>query len=304
MRALFKITTTLPLLILMSLLTFVSFSTCAEQDKEKANTSKSDQLDKKNIVVPPPISLEQQHKNDLKHYIPANTVTPILAGPHDYLTLIQKNTSANAKGAVILFPGWQQGAVDPKAINFLRHAMTKQGWTTISIQPPNKPQSFPSIAPSKEKQKKENEATLSEYKIKLSALNTALYAKAKEYPGLVIVIAQGNIGAMLVDLYDQGDKPPNGLILLSSHKFNSHILINDSNRHFAEKLAVSKYPILDLYLKYDHPIVISKAPERLALASQKMKVYYRQRQLNNTVAGFYPEQALLSQINGWLKSIR
>jgi len=280
----------------VSLLFLVSLPAFAEQDKNTNST-------KNNNTVPSPISLEQQHKSDLKHYIPANTVMPILAGPNDYLTLVTKNTTVNTKGVAILFPDWQQGAVNPKAINFLRQAMPKQGWTTISIQSPDKPQNFPSTAVSKEEQKKENKTGIDEFNSKLSTLNKALQSKAKEYPGIVIVIAQGNIGAMLVDLYDQGDEPPNGLILLSSYKYNNHAFIDETNSNFAEKLAVSEYPTLDLYLKYDHPIVIDKAPERLALAKQEMKVYYRQRQLNNTVTGFYPEQALLSQINGWLKSI-
>ena len=305
-RLLLKKTITLTLLIL------VSWSILARQDEQETTTtdlatakkpSESQSTKKKVIVIPPPISLEQQHKSDLKRYISVKTITPILVGPDDVMTLVTKNTTANTKGVAILFPDWQQGAVSPKAINFLRQTLPKQGWTTISVQPPNKPQNFPSTALTEKAQQQENKLSLTDYKIKLSAINKALFAKAKVLPGIVIVIAQGNNGALLVEVYDQADDKPSALILLSSYRLTNHALLDESNHAFAQQIAMSDYPILDLYLKNDHPIVHNKAAERLALAQQEMKVYYRQRQLNNTATSFYPKQELLSQINSWLKSI-
>jgi hypothetical protein len=49
--------------------------------------------------------------------------------------------------------------------------------------------------------------------------------------------------------------------------------------------------------------VLAKAAQRKSLAKQEMKVYYRQRQLNNTITGYYPEKELLSQVKSWLKAI-
>ena len=124
-----------------------------------------------------------------------------------------------------------------------------------------------------------------------------------------MIIAQGNHGAMLVDVLSQESKssvitqPPNALILISSYVLSSNILLDDTNTVFAKQLANSEYPVLDLYLKYDNPIVISKAKQRLMLSKQEMKAYYRQRQLNNTVMGYYPEQALFTQIKSWLTAI-
>ena len=80
-----------------------------------------------------------------------------MAGPDDYLTLVKRYTSANSKGVAILLPEWQQGATNPKAINFLRNALPAQGWSTIAIQPSNKPNNYPSTAITVAEQKKENE---------------------------------------------------------------------------------------------------------------------------------------------------
>jgi len=280
-----------------------------EEKQEDVETTKESKADnKKNIVIPLPVSVEKQHKEDLTHYLPSNRVSPILAGPDDYLTLINESSSVNTKGVAILLPDWQQGAVNPKAINFLRTALPTQGWTTISIQPANKPSNFPSTTIKVSEQKEANKIIIDAYKTKLSALINAILTKSKEYPGVIIIIAQGNHGAMLVDIFDQQSEKqdstmPNALILLSSYLLNSNELVDEANTDFAKKLAYSEYPILDLYLQYDNPIVLDKAAQRLAIAKQELKTYYRQRQINNVATGYYPEQELLVQINSWLRSI-
>jgi hypothetical protein len=279
-----------------------------EKDKNNNKASTKDNKKESSVTIPLPVSVEHQHKEDLAHYFPTNRVAPILAGPDDYLTLIEKNTSVNNKGVAILLPDWQQGAVNPKALNFLRKALPKKGWTTISIQPTNKPSNFPSRALNVTEQQKANKTIIGDYKKKLTALINAVMTKSKEYPGIIIIIAQGNHGAMLVDIFDQQSKnqngtPPNALILLSSYLLNSNELLDETNTAFAKTLAYSEYPILDLYLKYDNPIVLDKAAQRLTIANQELKAYYRQRQINNNASGYYPEKELLVQINSWLKSI-
>jgi hypothetical protein len=256
------------------------------------------------VIIKKPIALTKQHKDDLRHYIANEQVKPLLAGPDEYLTLIKKNTTANSKGVVILLPEWQQVATNPKAINFLRNALPEHGWSTITVQPNNKPEGYPSTAITVAEQKKENELTLESYKMKLSTLLNAVMNTAKEYPGIVLVVAQGNNAAFLVNLYNQETSPlPNALIMLSSYRQSNHGLINAVNEDFSRELAFLELPVLDLYLKYDNPTVLAKVAQRQSIVKQEMKVYYRQRQLNNTTAGYYPEKELLSQINSWLKAI-
>lgn len=300
------------LILTIILFTCTNLTAIAQEDKQDevktAEENNKDIKKEKRITIPLPVSVEQQHKEDLTHYLPTNRITPILAGPDDYITLVDENTSVNNKGVAILLPDWQQGAVNPKAINFLRKEMSKQGWTTISIQPANKPNNFPSKALKVSEQQEANKTIIDGYKEKLSALISAVLTKSKEYPGIVIIIAQGNHGGMLVDIFDeqsanQNGTTPNALILLSSYRLSSPELIDETNTAFAKKLAYSEYPILDLYLKYDNPIVLDKAAQRLATANQELKTYYRQRQINNNATGYYPEQELLTQINSWLKSI-
>jgi len=310
--------TLLKLIMSLLLLTWANFAVLAEQDEKKVpeqeiteNEESKTVTQKKPITlpIPPPVSLTLQHKEDLKHYLPTDKVKPLLAGPDDYITLIAENTSVNNKGVAILLPDWQQGATNPKAINFLRNKLPQQGWTTISIQPLSKPTDYPSKAIKLSEQQQENKTMIDDYHLKLSTMMNAVIAKANEYPGIVIIIAQGNHGAMIVELLNQGDgqakitQAPNALILLSGYLITNNKLLDEINTAFAKKLAYSEYPVLDLYLRHDNPIVLDKAKQRFSLSKKEMKVYYRQRQLNNTAMGYYPEQELLTQINSWLKSI-
>ncbi|MFT6693044.1 MAG: hypothetical protein ACJAXH_003594, partial [Colwellia sp.] len=258
----------------------------------------------KTSPVPKPVALTKQYKEDLKHYLSAEQIKPLLAGPDSYLTLVKKYTSANSKGVAILLPEWQQGATNPKALNYLRNILPSKGWNTIAIQPSNKPENYPSTAITVEQQKKENKLVLDGYKKKLSSMINAVMNTAREYSGIVLVIAQGNNAALLVDLYSQeGSQRPNALIMLSSYRQSNHALIDGVNENFARQLAFTELPVLDLYLKHDNPLVLAKAAQRKSFAKQEMKVYFRQRQLNNNITGYYPEEELLSQINSWLKAI-
>ncbi len=292
--------------VFIYMLTFILSTTSVFAEEKKADPSIEKSQETSNVISPikKPIALTKQHKADLKHYLATELIKPLLAGPDDYLTLVKAYTSANNKGVAILLPEWQQGATNPKAINYLRNALPAKGWSTIAIQPSNKPDNYPSTAITVAEQEKENKLVLDDYKSKLSSMLNAVMNTAREYPGIVLVIAQGNNAALLVDLYSQeGSQLPNALILLSSYRQSNHLLINSVNEKFARQLSLTELPVLDLYLTHDNPVVLAKAAQRKSFAKQEMKVYFRQRQLKNTVTGYYPEEELLIQINGWLKAI-
>jgi hypothetical protein len=305
-------------IIFYSFLLNVSSFVFAEEQKEDIKKPSSEQSTTKNTTQNKPtntkpeqvapVELIEQQQEDLKHYLNVDEVKPLLAGPDAYITLIKKNANANSKGVAILLPDWQQSATNPKAFSFLRASLPDKGWTTITLQPPNKPKGYPSTALLREDKIKENKELIDEYQRKQKVMFNALMNQAKEYPGIVIVIAQGNNAALLVNLFSENEdnndlQVPNAMVLLSSYRQTSNELINKTNEIFASQLASIELPILDLYLQHDHPLAIAKAPQRKSFANQEMKVYYRQRQLNNNAAGYYPEQELLSQINRWLQSI-
>jgi hypothetical protein len=253
----------------------------------------------KTVEILAPISIEKIHKNDINHYLNASEIRPLLAGTNEFITLIKESTTANNKGAVILLADWQQTAMTPKGINYLKNKMPDKGWTTISIQPPAKPKGYPSTALTLVLRKEENKIALTNYQLKLSVIIKAVMAEARDYSSVFIVIAEGSHAAILTNLYQQNkNTPPNALILLSSY-MPSHA----ANKQFATALAQTSFPVLDLYLTRDHPLAKSNAKQRLSAAKKEIKAHYRQRQLTNLTSSYYPQKELLITVKSWIAAI-
>lgn len=244
-----------------------------------------------------PVDAISQKEQDLNHYLTKDNIFPMLAGADDFITLIHENTASNQKGVMILLPDWQMSATSSNALNYLRETLPNQGWTTITIQPPSKPDGYPSNALKLIKKNEENKKNLDLYQDKLVLIMNAVMDKAKNYPGIFVVVSEGSNATLLGDLYSTGKlAAPSAMVMLSSY------MLTDAQA-FAETLAQSDVPILDLYLSREQQLVESNTALRKAQANKEMKVYYRQKRLHNNQAGYYPEKSLLIAINGWLKSI-
>ncbi len=267
-------------------------------DDTPANSGKG-AATKNSVAIPAPLALEAMHNLDMTHYLSAEQITPLVAGDNDFITLVKESTTANSKGVAILLADWQQTAITPKGLNYLRNTMPGQGWTTLSIQPPAKPKNYPSIALTLAAREQENLETLSAYQLKLSAIMKTVMLTAKNYPGIFVVIVAGSHSAILTDLYQKNKNTgPGALIILSGYMANKA-----ANDKFASALAQTPFPVLDLYLMRDHPLALSSAKQRLSAATKAMKAYYRQRQLTNRASSYYPQKALLRAIKGWLTTI-
>jgi len=266
--------------------------------KDKSNTQKKKTI-KKNIKINFPIDSQKQFKADINHYLNAEKIKPMLAGSDDFITLINEQSTGNSKGVAILLANWQQALTSPKALNYLRTTLPKQGWTTITIQSPEKPAKYPSIKLNALEQAEENQTLLSQYKEKLSLIIKKVMLKADNYPGISLMIAEGSNAALLVDLYQQQqNKQPAALVILSGY-----LLTPKDNQNYAQSLAKIDVPVLDLYLEKGNAIVARNAPLRLSQSKKQLKVFYRQQKLNNFSTGYYPKEQLSKVINGWLKRI-
>ncbi|GHE92166.1 DUF3530 family protein [Thalassotalea profundi] len=251
----------------------------------------------KNIQAP--INFLQQQQEDIKHYLEPDIVKPMLVGMKEEITLLEVNKTGLAKGVMILLPDWQQNATGSSALNFLRQQLPKRGWTTITIQPPAKPADYPSTALNREKRIENNQKTLIEYGEDLGLLLEQINEKAKEYPGVIVVISEGSNAALLTNIYQKQIAPsPAALILLSSF-----LPTIEDNKTVAASITQLPIPILDLTLFRDNNHVKTAAQLRSDAVKQEMKAFYRQKQLHNVMPSYYPNKLLLKEINGWLASI-
>jgi hypothetical protein len=273
-----------------------------QQEATKTADESSDAskvITKKRPEIFAPINSLLQQEQDLTHYLTAEKITPMLAGAQDFITIINENTASNQKGVMILLPDWGMSAKSSNALNYLQKVLPSQGWTTIAIQPPGIPLGYPSRALKRSIQLEEDDKTLLAHKERLTELMTAVMEKAKDYPGIFVVVSKGSHAILLANLYSTGKlQSPSAMVMLSGYMNTA-----EQSLSFAKVLATSEFPVLDIYLSREQQLATSAAKIRKAQAVKEMKVYYRQTELHNNQIGYYPEKALLRSINGWLKSI-
>jgi len=270
-----------------------------ETESSTAPTKSTEDNHQNKVIINAPIDAFEQQQQDIKHYLAQEKIMPLLVGTDRYLTVINEHTTAVNKGVMVLIPDWQQSIATPNALNQLSNNMPQHGWTTITLHPPHKPQSYPSHAFTAKERSTEDIETLTNYEKKFADVVQAVITEAKSYPGVIIVVAEGNHSAVLLNIYQQTlVAAPSALVMLSSY-----MPTLPENDKIAQQLALTDYPILDLYLQRDHRLVLASAKMRKDFAQRAMKIYYRQRQLSNQATGYYPKKTLTKAIIGWLSAM-
>lgn len=244
-----------------------------------------------------PKDLYEQQKSDLKHFI--NKIEPLLVGTEEITTLFSSSNTSNNKGVIILLPDWQQSAVSPKNMAFLHNTMPDKGWATLTIQPLNRPDNYPSDALEATVRNEENTETIEKYSKELTEIYQVIMKKVASMPGIFIFVTEGNNASFIVDIVNQEDvDKPNAIIFLSAFKETV-----DENNNFAKNLAMTEIPVLDLYLSKDNRHVHPSAVLRKKQADKELKIMYRQKMIHNFTPNYYPEMTLAKEIQGWLVSI-
>ncbi len=277
-------------------------ATTSTKNKENADTPAAQSADHNHqheVIINAPIDAFAQQQQDIEHYLTEETITPLLVGSDKYLIATNQHTTAVNKGVMVLIPDWQQSIATPNALNQLRQDMPKYGWTTITLHPPHKPNNYPSQALLVNERMTEDDESLKNYRITFADILLAVLEKAKSYPGGIIVVAEGSHAAVILDIYQQKlVNSPSAFVMLSAYMST----LTASNQ-IAQQLAMTDYPILDLYLMRDNRLVLANAKLRKDFAKREMKVYYRQKQLNNQTTGYYPKNVLAKEIISWLSAV-
>jgi len=274
-------------------------TTQTEPTDQKSEGSSSGDLNSSRPEILPPIDKLEQQKSDLTHFLPTEEFSEVLAQAQSYTIAISTHETPQNKGTVILLPDWQQALTNPHAINFLKASLPTIGWTTLTVAPPSMPENYPSIALSKTEREEQDSESLKTYQQFLVALFEQLYQKAKSYPGVIVVLAQGNHALLLPKLFNEEMlDTPAAFIMLSAYS-----LTDETNTIAAQQVSLSEVPILDLYLRRDNYLVANAAKLRSKYTTQELTPGYRQRALNNITPSYYPAHRMLTEIKGWLYSI-
>ena len=280
-------THSLPLLCLLVLLVLVSHAQAESAPASKATAPK---------LVPAPDYFAQQ-QSDIKHYL--TEVSEVLVGTQSYALLERKSNTPINKGVVLLLPDWHDFISPSQHIAYLEKSFPDLGYSTISIQPPAKPENYPSIALDEEAQTTQNKALIDDYLRQLQALMTSVMEKAQAQQGAILIVSAGSNAGYLTRMFAEQKIPEQqALIMLSAH-----LLTDENNKLFAQQLSENEIPTLDMYLKHDNQLVAPNIALRKQESKRNLKVEFRQHKINNFETGFYPENAMLGAITGWLTSM-
>jgi hypothetical protein len=251
---------------------------------------------KAKAIMPAPV--EHWHFEDVKYYEKSKFIKTLLAGDQDFLTIRQEELTGNPKGIAIIIPDWQQHTASPKAVNQLRKHLPLDGWHVVAILPPKKPDDFGQNTGTKAEIDLANKLALDTYKAELTLRAKVLLDEAQNFPGVIMVIAEGINAALLPELFNQKKlAKPGAFVSLSSY-----LPALGYEEPTSLELARTTFPVLDLYLDKDNIWVQHSAPHRKQAAIKQIKQSFRQIELYSQNIN-YPDPELSKQIISWMASL-
>ncbi len=236
----------------------------------------------------------QWQTSDFTHWQVVGEIKPLQVAQQQYVSLWLEEQTPQKRGSVLLLPDWGELPSAANSINSLRQALPKWGWETGAIIPPPPMASLMQSANSNQL-----EEPRQQYKQDLQSLLEAAKQTQQEQFGFQVLIAQGVMGAWLVELLAEQQLPaPDGLVLV-----NAYYPDQQFNQQLAEQIAQLSFPVLDIYADdYNHWQQQARQL-RLMTSSKSQKFNYRQTELPAT-AKTEPNSAKLNKVvYGWFNAL-
>jgi hypothetical protein len=245
---------------------------------------------------------------DLQRALFSDQYIKLKVAEQDLLVVLNENTNAIARGVAILLTQGNTTLTSNQGLAPLVGQLTQLGWVTMLVPSPatefltarelliDGAQSALEPASVKMPAQHISQATFNEHLEKLNLIMQAALEKAKEYPGFILVIAQGTSAASLTQLYAQQTLPsPDALVVIAPF-WPDRIY----NNQLATELAYTSMPVLDLFSARDNTWSLTSVDLRKVATVKALKLQYRQRQI---IGSNDMEQAapyISKEIYGWL----
>lgn len=249
------------------------------------------------------------HDLDLRRALFSDQYSSIKVGEQDMLIIINENTTAISRGTALLVTDSGSTINSQQGLAPLVEQLTGLGWVTILLPSPADDLFLPSeslpetdanidLPPDliKTSASQLNQQVFDEHLQRITLIMQAALQKAKDYPGFVLVIAQGTSAATLSQLYaEQKITAPDALVVISPYwpdrKFNNQL---------ANFLASTPMPVLDIYSKWDNSWSQASIKARKIAAIRALKLQYRQREIIGVGLIQQPTTYVSKEIYGWL----
>lgn len=249
-----------------------------------------------------PINKELQGNQDISHYYDNSEVVNVMAGENEITALFRDHTAEFDKGVAILIADWHLTQANDRGIDFLRKSLNDYGWITYSISAGSSPrinnEELPendnlSLAPSLSQYTKPD---FDAYALSLTSRFKAMYQQALTHPGFVIVITQGQSGAILNNYLSQQSSEPIDALVLLNNFYNEP----QKNKALNQTITTTPWPTLDIFYQSHNHWLSQQMVVRKKLARRNHKLNYRQRTLFGSQSSEQQHQRLSKEIYGFL----
>lgn len=249
-----------------------------------------------------PINKELQGNQDISHYYDKSEVVNVMAGENEITALFRDHTAEFDKGVAILIADWHLTQANDRGIDFLRKSLNNYGWITYSISAGSSPrinnEELPendnlSLAPSLSHYTKPD---FDAYALSLTSRFKAMYQQALTHPGFVIVITQGQSGAILNSYLNQQSSEPIDALVLLNNFYNEP----QKNKALNQTITTTTWPTLDIFYQSHNHWLSQQMELRKKLARRNHKLNYRQRTLFGSQSSEQQHQRLSKEIYGFL----
>lgn len=127
-------------------------------------------------------------------------------------------------------------------------------------------------------------------------LMNAANQEALNYPGFIVVVAQGTSAAFLSKLYADGTlRPPDAMVAISAN-----FPQKDLNDEVGNFLARTPMPVMDIFNQWDNKWTTSNAKTRKVAAEKALKLHFRQREIIGTALKGQQFHYIAKEVHGWL----
>lgn len=249
---------------------------------------------------------------DLKRGLFSDEYTDLKVGENTRPFILSERTTSIGRGVALLVtdsglpPRSQQGLAP------LIKQLNQLGWVTLLLPVPNndffteplaeEPTQTQTTVPLpvdnllKASASPFSDKTYKQHLQQLTQLMQAGYQKSSEYPGFLLVIAQGTSAASLSQLYaEQQLRSPDAFVVVSPYWPE-----RNANKLLATNLANTSMPVLDLYSEWDNNWSLASVSARKIAAVKTLKMQYRQREI---IGNNFTQQSAMyitKEIYGWL----
>lgn len=231
-------------------------------------------------------SIEHNYVADVMRQLPPEQISLLSEQDTEVLSLQLENMTSYTKGTAILMPDASEHVASPKHIDNLRQQLTDYGWHTLALMPPTLPLEL-------------NNDSLSDYQQRLLKRLQIAIQKAKNTPGVTIIIAQGSSAAVINTMLASGQlTEPAAFIMLGAYLPTAEL-----NTQIAKALASHQVPTLDISQTEDNHLVTSQLRQRQRLVNKYLKAVYRQRVISGSGYNADTQQWVFHEIYGWLTSV-